>query len=193
MTTALSDPTQGDAGGVASVNSNFPNATLFIGDYSGIAATPMGVAALWTDMRLPAPGFPGWGQDAFFALVGPSRSPAGAINQSPGQITINDVTLAEGDSGFTAFVFTVTLSGSSSQPVIVQYATADGTATAGQDYVATSGTLTFAPGKTTETITVQVKGDKTKEGDENFFLNLSGAMNALLADSQGLGTILNDD
>lgn len=70
VTTALSDPTQGNgAGGVANVNSDFPNAATGIGDYSTIAVSPIGVAALWTDLRLPIPGFPGSGQDAFFALV----------------------------------------------------------------------------------------------------------------------------
>ena len=62
------------------------------------------------------------------------------------------------------------------------------------DYVAASGTLTFAPGETTKTITVSVKGDKKYEPDEYFFVNLSGASsNALISDSQGIGWILNDD
>jgi hypothetical protein len=59
--------------------------------------------------------------------------------------------------------------------------------------VAASGTLTFAPGETIKTITVQIKGDKKKEADETFFVNLSGAANATMLDGQGLGTILNDD
>jgi hypothetical protein len=71
VTTALSDPTQGDAWFTVTANSNFPNATAFIGDYSNIAISPKGVAALWTDMRLPSsvPSFPGSSEDAFFALV----------------------------------------------------------------------------------------------------------------------------
>lgn len=69
LTSALSDPTQGDAFFTVTVNSNFPNAATFIGDYSAIAATPTGVDALWTDLRLPStfPGFSGSGEDAFFA------------------------------------------------------------------------------------------------------------------------------
>jgi hypothetical protein len=76
VTTALSDPTQGDAFLPVTVNSNFPNATLGIGDYSGITVTPTGVAALWTDLRLssPVPAFSGSGEDAFFALVDPPAS-----------------------------------------------------------------------------------------------------------------------
>jgi hypothetical protein len=81
VTTALSDPTQGDAFFQTTVNANFPNATTFIGDYSNIAITPNGVAAFWTDMRLQAtspPPFTGWAEDAFFALVDPPSPPAPA-------------------------------------------------------------------------------------------------------------------
>jgi hypothetical protein len=108
-------------------------------------------------------------------------------------ITISDVSKAEGRSGSTMFVFTVTLSAPSAIPVIVNYATADGTAAAGSDYEAAAGTLTFAPGETTKTITIKVKGDRTKEADETFVVNLSGASSAVILDPQGLGTILNDD
>ncbi len=118
----------------------------------------------------------------------------GTILDDEPRISINNVTLAEGRSGITYFVFTVSLSAAYDAPVSVNFATANGTATtANKDYVATSGTLTFAPGETTKTITVEVKGDRKKEANETFFLNLSGVLNALLADSQGLGTILNDD
>src|SRR5262249_4464561 len=82
-------------------------------------------------------------------------------------LSLGDVTVAEGNAGTTNAVFTVTLSAPSTVPVTVSYATADGTAKASDsDYVATSGTLTFAPGETCKTITVQVKGDKKKEVDE---------------------------
>ncbi|HUF10186.1 MAG TPA: IPTL-CTERM sorting domain-containing protein [Rhodothermales bacterium] len=109
-------------------------------------------------------------------------------------LAIDDVTQAEGDSGTTSFVFTVTLTGSTPHTVTVNYATADGTATAGSDYTATSGTLTFTPGTTTQTITVQVIGDTTFEPDETFFVNLGpGVTNATISDNQGLGTITNDD
>jgi Calx-beta domain-containing protein len=77
--------------------------------------------------------------------------------------------------------------------VMVNYATADGTAVAGSDYVATSGTLTFAPGTTTQNITVLVNGDVVAEPNETFFVNLSSPVNATIADAQGVGTILNDD
>ena len=118
----------------------------------------------------------------------------GTILDDEPRISINDVTRVEGRSGIAYFVFTVSLSAAYDAPVTVNFATADGTATTkDNDYVATSGTLTFAPGETTKTITIQVKGDNKKETNETFFLNVSAALNAVLADSQGLGTILNDD
>jgi len=99
----------------------------------------------------------------------------------------------EGNSGTTPFVFTVTLSAASASTVTVNYATADGTATAGSDYLATSGTLTFNPGVTTQPITVSVIGDTTVEPNETFFVNLSSPSNATIATGQGTGTIVNDD
>jgi Tol biopolymer transport system component len=110
-------------------------------------------------------------------------------------LRINDVSLLEGNSGTTPFTFTVTLSAPSTQTVTVDYATADGTALAAADfdYVATSGTLTFIPGVTTQTITVLVNGDTLNEADETFFVNLRNATNATIAHSPGVGTILNDD
>jgi hypothetical protein len=77
--------------------------------------------------------------------------------------------------------------------VTVNYSTADGTATAGEDYTATSGTLTFSPGETTNTVFVQIIDDLIYEGDETFSLNLSDPTNATISDDQGIGTILNDD
>ena len=108
-------------------------------------------------------------------------------------LSINDVTLAEGNSGTTTATFTVTLSAAATSTVTVNYATANGTATAGSDYVAKTGTLTFAAGVTTQPITVTVNGDTTVEPNETFFVNLSSPSGATLADAQGLGTITNDD
>jgi hypothetical protein len=108
-------------------------------------------------------------------------------------LSINNVSANEGNSGLTPFVFTVTLSAASASTVTVAYATADGTANAGSDYNATSGTLTFNPGITTQTITVNVIGDTIVEPNETFFVNLSSPTNATLAVAQGTGTIINDD
>ena len=110
-------------------------------------------------------------------------------------ITINDVTLAEGTGGTTNAVFTVTISGAVSQNIDVTYTTADGTATtADLDYTATSGTATITGGNTTTTITVPITPDAKFEGDETFFVNLTGVTSiATIADNQGIGTITNDD
>jgi hypothetical protein len=115
----------------------------------------------------------------------PSANPA---------ITITDATVAEGNSGQTALVFTVSLSEASSKEVSVKYATANGTARTGDgDFVGKSGTLKFAPGETTKTITVLVNGDRRWELNEHLFVNLSAARNAIVADAQAVGSILNDD
>ncbi|MGD9645673.1 MAG: cellulose binding domain-containing protein [Pirellulales bacterium] len=108
-------------------------------------------------------------------------------------LSIGDVSKVEGHSGQTSFVFDVSLSAPSNQAVTVNYGTANGTAAAGSDYQATSGTLTFAPGQTQQQITVAVNGDTTYEADESFAVNLSSAAGATLAKAQATGTITNDD
>jgi len=108
-------------------------------------------------------------------------------------LSINNVSANEGNSGITPFTFTVTLSAASASTVTVNFATADGSATAPGDYSATSGTLRFAPGVTTQTVTVNVNGDTTVEPNETFVVNLTGAVNATIAFATGVGTILNDD
>ncbi|WP_171984657.1 putative Ig domain-containing protein [Hydrogenophaga sp. A37] len=128
------------------------------------------------------------------AVVGDAQGLGTIVNDDPlPSLSIDDVTVVEGNSGTTSAVFTVTLSAASGQTVSVNYATADGTATQSADYTSTSGTLTFTPGQTTQTITVLVAGETVPEAGETFFVNLSGATNATIADNQGLGTITNDD
>jgi hypothetical protein len=109
------------------------------------------------------------------------------------QLTINNVTVTEGNSGTTNAIFTVTLSPTSTQTISVDYATANGTATSGSDYTAASSTLNFAPGQSTRTVTVSVLGDTNDEPDENFLVNLSNAVNADIITGQGTGTIIDDD
>ena len=89
--------------------------------------------------------------------------------------------------------FAVTLSQAASEPVTVDYATADGTAQAGQDYTATDGTLTFAAGETQKTVSVAVLDDAHDEGEETLTLTLSNASGAHIADDMATGTIANDD
>lgn len=109
-------------------------------------------------------------------------------------LTISDVTVTEG-SGASQAVFDVTLSEFFGQIVQVDYATANGSATSGSDYAATSGTLTFDPANslTTQQVSVPLSGDCLIEGDETFNVNLSNAVNGSIIKSVGVGTMLNDD
>jgi Calx-beta domain-containing protein len=108
-------------------------------------------------------------------------------------IGIDNVELPEGNEGTRPFVFTVALSEPSAATVTVQFSTRDATAQAGSDYVATSGTLTFAPGEVTKQVTVQVSGDTQVEETEEFFVDLTNASGAAIGDSEGLGRIFDDD
>ena len=107
-------------------------------------------------------------------------------------LAINDVSGLENAGTFT---FTVTLSTASENTVSVNYATANGTARSGsnRDYIATSGTLRFTPGQLTKTVSVRINNDTTVESSETFTVRLSNATNATLADSSGLGTIVDND
>lgn len=116
------------------------------------------------------------------------------INNDPlPRISINNVTVTEGNSGLTNATFTVTLSAASSQTATVQYATANGTAIAPADYTAKSGTLTFAPGQVSKTIVIPIRGDLAQEANETFKVNLSAPTKATISDAQGIGTIINND
>jgi hypothetical protein len=104
------------------------------------------------------------------------------------------VAVTEGNAGTANANFTVTLSPAVGGTVTVAYATANGTALAGSDYVATSGTLSFAPGDPPKTVTVPVNGDAAVEPNETFFLNLSSPTGgASLGDGQGQGIITSDE
>ena len=100
---------------------------------------------------------------------------------------------AEANEGDGTMEFTVSLHPESTQTVTVDYATADGTATAGNDYTATSGTLTFTPGVTTKTVSVPVVDDTVEDDGETFTVTLSNASGATIADAQATGTIHNTE
>jgi hypothetical protein len=108
-------------------------------------------------------------------------------------LSVSDASVSEGNSGTTALVFTATLSAASTQTVTVNYATANGTAVAGSDYTAVTGALTFAPGALAQTISVPVAGDTVYESSETVLVNLTTPANAVLARTQAVGTIVNDD
>jgi hypothetical protein len=157
------------------------------GDYSAMRVDPVDGCTFWYAQEFIAATSAGninW-QTRIAALRFAACEP---------QISIDDVSQAEGSSGTTPFTFTVSLSRPSAFATTVDFATADGTATAADnDYQPAAGTLTFQPGETSKTVAVNVNGDTTFEPDETFLVSLSNPTNATLADNQGLGTILNDD
>jgi subtilisin family serine protease len=189
-----------------SINSTLP--TNSYGAYSGTSmATPhvTGAAALYAAYH------PGASANeiraAIFGSATPTSSMSGrtvtggrlnvsALMAAPAapSFSIDNVSISEGDSGTKLAVFTVSLSAASLSTLTVNYATANSNATAGSDYTAASNTLTFSPGVTSQSIAIAIIGDTVVEPNETFFVNLSGASGgAQIADSQGVGTIVNDD
>jgi hypothetical protein len=147
-----------------------------------------------TDVAISGPSDPETGVRSEAVLLnngdwGNSEPPPPA----PPNLRIDNATVTEGHAGAVSATFTVRLSVAGSEAITVNYATADGTATAGSDYQATSGTLTFAPGETEKTITVQVNGDRRAEPNETFVVNLSNPTNATIADGQAVGTMMDDE
>jgi chitinase len=117
----------------------------------------------------------------------------GAGLATPPSVTINDATIMEGASGTKEMVFTIALSKAATEAVTIPWSAQDGTAQAGSDYRAASGSLSFAPGETSKTIAVTILGDTLVEGNESFNLVLGTPGGATIADGTGLGTIQNDD
>ncbi len=108
-------------------------------------------------------------------------------------VSIGDVELAEGDTGTKEATFSVTLGAPSGRNVSVGYTTVDGSATAPADYVAETGSVSFAAGETSKTLSVTVNGDLIDELTESFGVSLAGPVNATLADDSGAATITDDD
>jgi len=182
------------ADGTASAGLDYQAATGTVTFAPGELSKPIKITILGDTLDEP--------NETFFVNL--SNATNGVIVDNQGQgiindndlapsLSINDVSVAEGDSGTTPATFTVTLSAASGQTVTVNYATADNTAAAGSDYQSTSGTLTFNPGETSKPLTVLVNGDTTFEENETFFVSLTSPTNATLTDHQGQGTITNDD
>ena len=109
-------------------------------------------------------------------------------------ISVGDTSITEGNSGTKLMTFTVSLDQASASAVTFDIATADGTATAGSDYVAKASTSqSIAAGQTSKTFTVTLNGDAVVEPDETVLVNLTNAVGATIIDAQGVGTITNDD
>ncbi len=118
------------------------------------------------------------------------------IDDDTPRVAVNDVSVTEGNEGTTPATFEITLSKVvQNQDIVVEYETKDGTAKAGQDYVATSGQVTFPKGdKTPKTVEITVNGDEEEETDEDFFIEITNVTTGVnLYDAEGKGTILDDD
>ncbi|HEX3529651.1 MAG TPA: CARDB domain-containing protein [Thermoanaerobaculia bacterium] len=170
---------------------------------TGDVASPQG----WQQVvdRRPAPAGTGWIRVRLLS----TRFTAGSDGSNDGYfdalslrslrapvLTVGDATVYEGDAGTTNAPFAITLACPLDHDVAFLEATANGTATAGSDYVATQGTVTFPAGSTAHTVNVPVLGDRVNEPNETFLLNVTDPVTppqAVLVDPQGLGVILNDD
>jgi hypothetical protein len=128
------------------------------------------------------------GQTGLDTPIGVALDPAGNL-----YVSQRDTAKVTRYAPTSQATFTVTLNVASATQVSVDYATANGTATAGSDFVQTSGTLIFAPGETTKTVAVPIVDDLVGEPTESLQLNLSNAVNATIADSQGIGTIFDNE
>jgi len=117
------------------------------------------------------------------------------LAQGTPSLSINDITVPEGDSSTTlvGWDFTISLSAPSTQTVSVTVSTQAGSATDNVDFGAGSIVLNIPAGQTSQSVTVFIKGDTAVEGTENFFVNLSNPVNATIADAQGVATIVDDD
>ncbi|MEM1205647.1 MAG: Calx-beta domain-containing protein [Acidobacteriota bacterium] len=109
------------------------------------------------------------------------------------QVNIADGEVQEGDVGTRPLTFEVRLTAPAAGPVTVDFTTAGGTATPGEDFIETSGQLRFEPGETRTTLEVPVRGDTQEEGDETFLVRLTGSAGAEIEDGEATGSIRDDD
>ena len=193
------------SGRAVSVNYATENNSASAGSDYVAASGPLGFAAGQTSQTVSVPvnaDLLDEQDEAFFLDLSGATNATITDHRGVGTITdddplpslsVGDVTVSEGNSGTANATFTVTLSPASGRAVSVNYATANNSASAGSDYVAASGPLSFAAGETTKTVTVSVNGDVVDEENESFFLNLATPTAATIGDNQGLGTITDDD
>ena len=167
--------------GLASYFKTFSGTVNRWGDYSAAQVDPVNDVDLWTIQEYAASPANRWG--TWWGVLA-----------LPPDITIDDVSLAEGNGGTTNARFTISLSFPSSQLVEVDWIAKDGTATlADSDFQAASGRASFPPGTTAVSVDVPVVGDLKLEPNETFTVDLSNPLLGVIADAQGQGTILDDD
>jgi RHS repeat-associated protein len=114
-------------------------------------------------------------------------------NETKPTISINNISQSEGNSGTTNYGFNISLSNPSVETITVKYTTADDTATAGSDYTAATGTITFNPGEISKPVNISVNGDDLSEVDETFKVILADPVNGTIVNSSATGIIVNDD
>ena len=127
------------------------------------------------------------------ATVGVSRGNGFIVDDDGPTISINDVSVTEGNSGMKAATFTLTLSGPSVETIAIRAITSPGTATASTDYNSINTVLIFSPGTVTRTLDVTILGDTNLESNETYSVNLSEPFGTTISDGEGIGTILDDD
>jgi hypothetical protein len=140
------------------------------------------------------------GERFFLDLTNPQNASAGRtrafgfiVDDDGPTISVNDITVLEGNSGTRTATFTLTLSAASPETLSVRVGTAADTATANSDYLAFNATLTIPAGTTTRTFNITINGDTASEPDEVFFANLSNPTNGTIARAQGKCIIISDD
>jgi hypothetical protein len=168
--------------------------TLFPADADGypvVTPEPFSIEPEYTELGY-FDMFSGTG-GAIGSLAGPVTFEGSVGEPEPAVLAVADASVVEGNKGSSNLAVAVTLSSTSSQAITVSYRTSDGTALATSDYTATSGTLTFQPGETSRTISIAVKGDRKREANETFSVELSNPVGATISDGAATATILNDD
>ena len=181
-TSAVTLATGSDIGGYTGARDNQTSYASYAAQVNNVAnwATQDGSGDQSADGTAPDAPFP----ITAFTLAAPT----------PGAFSISDASISEGDAGTQLLTFTVTRTNANGD-VTVGYATSNGSATAGSDYAATSGTLSFTNGGAlSQTVSITINGDSLIEADETFAITLANATGgATIADADGTGTILNDD
>ncbi len=180
--------------GSATAGADYTAASNTITFAPGVTTQTIAIATLDDTLDEPAETFSVTLSAPGGATIGDGTAVVTITDNDPApSLSINDVAVTEGNSGTVNAVFTVTLSAVSGQQVTVNFATSNGTASAGSDYAANSGSLVISAGQASGTITVVVNGDTLFEASETFNVTLSAPANATLADGTGVGTITNDD
>jgi plastocyanin len=179
--------------------------TILVGDTVTVskAAGSLNHNSHYTDQPSGCPASPttgAWSYPRTFASTGDftfhcdlHTGMRATVHVGPSTVSIANASKAEGDAGASNASLTVSLAYAYPEPVTVDYATANGSAVEPGDYAASSGTLTFAPGEKTKTLTVAVNGDSLEEPDESFSVDLSNPTNATIGSGHGVVTITDDD